>query len=136
MNFDLKIAFKAATMPALALIAMTIIMYVLAAFGLRINGLIPIPIYFAILGYAGYNSVKAFKLDLLNGATTGAIASLLSMIVTIITGFQSILGYFILLSVSNESLIIIFAILIFLLLLSLVIGFIFGIIGAYIAKKK
>ena len=143
MKFDFKTAFQAAKMPALALIAVTIIIAVLGFFGLNL-GIISLPIQFAILAYAGYNGVKAFKLDLVNGAAAGAIASFLSMIITVIlnitltlTGFIPLQALSAQTGMSRDTLMV-FSLIGYAmgLVFSLVIGFIFGIIGAYFAKKK
>ena len=88
MNLDFKKIFKAAKVPALALMALTILGFVCAFFGLK-TGLFMFPVQFAILGYAGYNGVKAFKLDLVNGAMAGAVASLMSMAFTVATALVS-----------------------------------------------
>ena len=141
MNLDFKKIFKAAKMPALALIAVTIIGFVCALLGLNI-GLFLIPIQVAILGYAGYNSVKVFKLDLVNGAMAGAMASLLSMVFTSVTAFVSAVydsgsqDVYAQAGMSGET-IMVFMFIGFLVMLifSPIIGFIFGIIGAYIAKR-
>ena len=143
MELDFKTAFKAATVPALAMIAASIILFMLAFFGLDI-GIISLPMQFAILCYAGYNGVKAFKLDLANGALTGAIASLLSMIFTIILNITlSVIGVIPVLDASAQIgmpseafmavMFIGYAIGLF---FSPVIGAVFGAIGAHFARKK
>ena len=141
MNLDFKKIFKAAKIPALALIAVTIIGFVCAFLGLSI-GLFTLPVQFAILGYAGYNGVKVFKLDLVNGAMVGAMASLLSMVFTSVTAFVSAVydpvspEVYAQAGMSGET-IMVFMFIGFLVMLifSPIVGFIFGIIGAYIAKK-
>ena len=143
MKLDFKKAFKAAKMPALALIATTVIKFVLVAFGIGVSDLISLPIQFAILAYAGYSGVKAFKLDLANGALAGAIASFLSMIFTVFVSFaQYFSGILVPPALSAQTGMSSWTIMIFLLAGSLgmlifspVIGIVFGAIGAYVAKK-
>ena len=143
MKLDFQTAFKAAKMPALALIAVTIIIAVLGFFGLNL-GIISLPVQFAILAYAGYNGVKAFKLDTANGALAGAIASFLSMIITVILNIAlTLTGFIPLQALSAQTGMPMDAIMVFSLIgyaiglvFSLVIGAVFGAIGAYFAKKK
>ncbi|MFA5929699.1 MAG: hypothetical protein WC861_02350 [Candidatus Micrarchaeia archaeon] len=144
MKLDFKKAFKAAKMPALALIAVTVLKFVLVAVGIGVPVIILLPIQFAILAYAGYNGVKAFKLDLANGALAGATASFLSMIFTVLVSFaQYFSGVLVPPALSAQTSMSSGTIMIFLLAGSLgmlifspVIGIVFGAIGAYIAQKK
>ena len=143
MKFDFKTAFKAAKVPALAMIALSVIVAILAFLGLNI-GIISIPAQFAILAYAGYNGVKAFKLDIANGALAGAVASFLSMVFTLaMANAQYFLdnGYQKALAAQNgmagETVTFyMFVGFLVMLIFSPVIGAIFGAIGAYFAKKK
>ncbi|HZX20652.1 MAG TPA: hypothetical protein VFF13_06610 [archaeon] len=139
---DFKKIIEAAKIPALLLIGLTSVVAVLGFVGLNL-GIISLPIQFVILGFAGYNAVKAFKFDLINGALTGAVASFFSMIATIIgniiftiTGVIPWEAVSTQIGVSTET-VMLFAIIGYILglLLSPIIGFIFGIIGAFIAQK-
>jgi len=143
MKLDFKTAFKAAKMPALALIAVTIIVAVLGSFGLNL-GIVSLPVQFIILAYAGYNGVKAFKLDIVNGAVAGAIASFLSMIFTIAANLALILIGVVSLQVlaaqadlpGDALMAYLFIGYAISLVFSPFIGFIFGAIGAYVARKR
>ena len=146
MKFDFKSAFKAAKVPAMAMIALSIIVAALGFFGLNGLGLaiFSFSIQFAILAYAGYNGVKAFKLDFANGALAGAIASFLSMVATvalnftfIVTGVIPVQSFSAQVGISTETYMI-FALIGYGIGLacSPIIGGIFGAIGAYFAQKK
>jgi len=144
MKLDFQTAFQAAKMPALALIATVLIFYVLASFGLNLDAVL-LPIQFAILAYAGYNGVKAFKLGIANGALAGAIASFLfgafSEIVGKIryfsdAGYQQALSAQAGVPIEEFTFYMVIGAVIFVLIISPILGFVFGAIGAYFAKKK
>ena len=140
MKFDFKKAFKAAQVPALALIFLTIFFSLFSA----IPNILSLPLEFAILAYAGYFGVKDFELNIANGALAGAIAAFLSMALTAVANVVLIFTGVIPVSASISGtsmdagtlLATIFAIYLIATVLSSAYGFIFGAIGAYIAKKK
>jgi hypothetical protein len=139
MKLDFKTAFQAAKVPAFVLVVLTIVGLLFAFFGI-----LSVPIQLAILTYAGYNGVTKFKLDLANGALAGAIASFLSMIFTTAAAFVQYLSgdasqkaIYAQAGISSEALAIYMLVgALTMLIVSPVIGLVFGAIGAYIAKRK
>ena len=126
------------------MIAVSLIMIVLGTIFGSGTGVISLFIQFTILAYAGYNGVKAFKLDISNGALAGATASFLSMVFTIISNIVFILiGVIPLEAMSHQAGVPVGAVSFYMgigycvgLIASPVLGFVLGAIGAYLARNK